>query len=143
MSMPDWPENNKPAINAAPHLAQFNIQQNTGSNVGINYSQLGQQQFPQQQPQPQPQQQQQQPQPFQSPFSPAINGLKRQRESPGGVSPKNTSSPRIRNVTPAQQQQQPQQMPNHVIFPNQPNLQPQQGQQNFPPNQVRPQPQLG
>ena len=35
------------------------------------------------------------------------------------------------------------QMPNHVVFPNQPNLQPQQGQQNFQPNQIRPQPQLG
>ena len=138
--MPDWPENNKPPpINAATHLNQFNIPQNVSNNVGINYSQLnnlGQPSFPQ----PPQQQQQQQPQPqFQTPFSPAINGLKRQREPSGGVSPKSTASPRTRNATPVQQPQQ-QQMPNHVIFPNQQqNLQPQQAQTNFPPSQIRPQ----
>lgn len=142
--MPDWPENNKqPAINTATHLSQFNIPQATGNNAGINFNQLnalGQQQFPQQ---PQPQQQ-----PFQPPFSSTLNGLKRQRESSDGVSPKNVSSPRPmpRNVAPIQQQPQQQQQPqmqNHVIFPNPANLQPQQSAPGFAPNQIRPQAQSG
>jgi hypothetical protein len=74
MSMPDWPENNKPpTLNPAAHLSQFTLQQNPGNNAGVNYN-LPHQQFPQQ-----PQQQ------FQSPFAPAVNGLKRQREASDGL----------------------------------------------------------
>jgi len=151
--MPDWPENNKPpatTINPANHLTQFNLAaaQNPGNNVaGLNYNPLNPlaQQFAAQQQQQQQQQSQQQPQ-FQSPYGPAVNGLKRQRESSGGVSPKNAPSPRPRNLALAQQQQQQQQqqqaqqMPNSLMFPNQPNLQ-QQQQQGFAPGhpgQLRP-----
>jgi SWI/SNF chromatin-remodeling complex subunit SWI1 len=135
--MPDWPDNNKPpTINNQSHLSQFNIQ-NQGNNPTINYNPLNniQPQFPQQQGQPQQQPQQQQ---FQAPFSPAVNGLKRQREASDGLSPKNVSSPRARNVPLAQQQPQMQNM----MFQNQPNIQP-QGQQSFGGTQIRPQPQPG
>lgn len=143
MSMPDWPENNKPAINPATtasnqtQFSPFTIPQNAAGPAGNNSAANFNIQYAQQQQQSGQAQ-------FQPNFSsPVINGLKRRRENADSLSPKSVASPRPRNVTPTQQAQQLQQMQGHSPFPSQQSLQAQQGNANFSPSQIRPQPPQG